>query len=117
MKALFCKEQHCNRTKILSLCQTMLVIGLAVRDGKNLGQVHRSEIAWDAISFITAFSGICIQQMLCSRSGIAGVVAGSWERNRAKYGDVGGGSTASESNVMFLVDLCLQLAGFKGISR
>jgi len=45
-KALFCAEKHCNRTKILSLCQTMLVIGLAVRHGKkNLGQVHQRETA------------------------------------------------------------------------
>lgn len=56
MKALFCKEKHCNKTKILSLCQTMLVIGLAVRHGKkNLGQVHQNETAQDAISFIIAF--------------------------------------------------------------
>lgn len=110
MKALFCKEKHCNRTKILSLCQTMLVIGLAVRDGKNLGQVHWREIAWDAIGFIIAFSGICIQKILCSRSRIAGRLLKSWEQNKAKYGDVEGASTASETNVMFLVDLC-----FKGI--
>lgn len=55
MKALFCKEKHCNRTRIPSLCQTMRVISLAVRHGKNyLGQVHRNETAWDAISFILA---------------------------------------------------------------
>lgn len=74
MKALFCKGKHCNRTKILSLCQTMLVIGLAVRHGKkNLGQVHQNETAGDAISFIITFSGICIQKIL-GRNRIAGML-------------------------------------------
>lgn len=55
MKALFCKEKHCNRTRIPSLCQTMRVISLAVRHGKNhLGRVHWNETAWDTISFILA---------------------------------------------------------------
>lgn len=77
MKALFCKEKHCNRTEILSLCQTMMLIGLAVRHGKktkqNLGQVLQNEAAWDAISFIIAFSGMCIQKVL-GRGRIAGVL-------------------------------------------
>lgn len=38
MKALFCKEKHCNRTEILSLCQTMMLIDLAVRHGKKTKQ-------------------------------------------------------------------------------
>ena len=66
----------------------MLVIGLAVRHGKkNLGQVHQRETAWDAIGFIIAFSGICIQKIL-GRSRTAGMLLESWEENREKYGDV-----------------------------
>lgn len=54
----------------------MLVMGLAVRDGKSLDWVQWSETAWDAISFMIAFSGVCIYEVLC-RSRIAGVVAES----------------------------------------
>lgn len=74
----------------------------------------QNETAWDAISFIIAFSGMCIQKVL-DRGRIAGVVIESLGQNREKYRDekLMSSSTADENYVKFPIGLCLQLICFK----